>query len=116
MDLCTWKWDEGVEFEEVEHALAEKVRDNANVISVVEGVTKVNAFVSIVLVVQGQGGQNSKLDTRCVSILLDRSDDLHRALGLLLPIPCLHHFTKGPLTQRLLNRIYPDVSLCQWTT
>lgn len=52
LDLCAWKWDKAVTLQEIKDALAKQVRNDAYVISIIKGVSKVYAFVAVRLVVQ----------------------------------------------------------------
>lgn len=49
--LRAWKRYKSISFQEVEHALPEQVRDNADVVAEIERVPQVYTLVSIVLIV-----------------------------------------------------------------
>ena len=61
--MTAGKGDKLVAFEEVEDALAEQVGNDTDVVSEVEGIPEVYAFIPVVLVILGQCGKNSQLDT-----------------------------------------------------
>ena len=59
LDLTVGKRREDVALKEVKHALSEQVSDDADVISVIEAIPQMDALVPIVLVVGGEGGEDS---------------------------------------------------------
>jgi len=103
--LSAREGDKTVALQKVEDALPKQVRDDTYVISVVERVSKVYAFVAVGLVVQRQGGQHSQLNSRGITVFLHRSDDLDCALGLLLFVPRFHNFAKRSLPEELFDRV-----------
>ena len=54
LDLTAWKRYEGICLEKVKNALTEKIRDNADVVPVVEAISEVNASIPVLLVIGGQ--------------------------------------------------------------
>jgi hypothetical protein len=101
LDLAVGERDEVVALEEVEHALAQEVHDDADVASEVEAVSEVNATIPIILVIGLEGCENSKLDFAGIPILLYRSNDLYGDEFSVLPIPSLDDLTKGALSKKL---------------
>lgn len=59
-----------------------------------------DAFVPVILVVVRQRRQDTKFNTRGVSIFLHGSDDFDGTLGLFLLVPGLDDFPKGALTEQ----------------
>jgi hypothetical protein len=90
--------DETVALQEVENALPKQIRNDTYVISVVERISKVYAFIAIGLVIQRQGGQHPQFDTRGITVFLHRSNDLDCTLGLFLLVPRFHNFAKRSLS------------------
>ena len=99
LDLAAGEGDKWIRLQEVEHALAEKISDNANVIPKVKGVSEMDAFVAVCLVIQWQRWENSQLDAWGISVFLDRADYFHSALGLLLFVIGLDDFAEGALAK-----------------
>ena len=100
LDLTAWKRHEAVTLQKVEYTLAQQVRDYAYMAAKVEAVAEVYAFVPIVLVVHGKSGKNSKLDSRSITILLHRSDNLDSASCLLSFVECFDHLSEGALPEQ----------------
>ena len=76
LDLTIREGHKVVALEEIEHAAAEQVHDNADMSSVVEAVSEVDASVTVVFVVLPQSLEHTQLYPRGVSILLHGPDDL----------------------------------------
>ncbi len=72
--LTARKGHKGVAFEEIKDALTKQICDNAYVISEIEALPQVYAFISILSVVVRQSLKDSQLDPRSVSVLLHCSD------------------------------------------
>jgi hypothetical protein len=53
-------------------------------ISKIEAVPEMDAFVSVVLVIVGQGREHSKLNPRGIAVLLNRADDFDGAASFAL--------------------------------
>lgn len=53
LDLTAWKGNKTIAFQEIKHALAQQIGDYANVVSEVETVSEMNAFIAIAFVVRG---------------------------------------------------------------
>ena len=51
LNLRAGKWHKSISLEEVEDTLSQKIGDNADVVPEVEGITQMDAFVSVGLVV-----------------------------------------------------------------
>jgi hypothetical protein len=105
LDLCAREWCEGIKFQEVEHALAQEVRYYTDVISEVEAIPKMNTLVAVVFVVLCKGGEDSKFNTRSVSILLDGTDDLDSTESALNSIISLDNFSECALSEQATNLI-----------
>lgn len=99
LNLAVWKWDEVVALEEIEHALAEKIHNDANVASVVETIPQVNASVSVVLVVQPERLEYPKFDLASIAVLLYGSNDLDGNKFAAFLVFCLHHFAERALAE-----------------
>jgi hypothetical protein len=106
LNLRAGKWYKSISLEEVEDTLSQEIRDNADVVPEVEGITQVDAFVSIGLVVQRQCGENSKFNARCVTVLLHGAYYLDGTLCLSFLVKSLHDFPKGSLAQKPHDRVY----------
>lgn len=98
LDLAVGKGDEAVALEKVENALAQEIHNDADVASVVEAVSQVNASIPVFFVVGLERGQNAKLDSRGVAVFLDRSNNLDSHRLVPLHVTGLYHFAKGTLS------------------
>lgn len=99
LDMRAWEGDEAVALEEVEHALAVEVGDDADVVAEVEAVSKVDAPVDVVLVIRGQGRQHPQFDAAGIAIFWYRADDLDGALCAFPLVVGLDHLAKGALAE-----------------
>jgi len=72
---------------------------------VVEAVPQMNALVPILLVIAGEGGQNSQFDPRCIPVFLHRSNHLDRAFRTLRTVIGFHHLAERALSQQLGDAI-----------
>ena len=99
LDLTTWKRHEAIALQEIEHTLTQQIGNNANVISEVKAVPKMNTLIAIALIVRGQSRQNSQLDSGRVPVFGDGTNDLDRAARLPLLVICFDYLTKCSLTQ-----------------
>lgn len=63
----------------------------------VEAVPKVDTFVAVAFVVRSQGRQDSQLNSRCVTILLDRAYDFNCTASLALLVIGFDNFAKRAL-------------------
>ena len=99
--MAAGKRHKGVALEKVKHALSEQVRDNADVIAIVERVSKVYALVAIALVVGGERRQHSQLDARGVTVLLNGADDLDGDFLSARTVVGFDDFAKGALAEKL---------------
>ena len=99
LNLRARKRHEAVPLQEIKDALPKQICDNAYMISEVERVPKVYAFVPVRLVVELECGKDSQLYSRSVSVFLHRSNDLDCAFGFLFLVVCLYNFTKGALAE-----------------
>jgi hypothetical protein len=70
LDMSAREWREVVGLQEVEDALAVQVRDDADVVTEVEAVAKMDALVAVALVVLCKGGENSQFNPRGIAVLL----------------------------------------------
>lgn len=89
-----------IALEKVEDALAEQVCDDADVVSEVKCVPKMDAFVPVVLVVLREGGQNSQLDAASLSVFLYGANDLDGDVRVSLAVPGLDNLAEGALTKQ----------------
>lgn len=106
LDLAVRKGDEAVALEKVENALAQEIHDDANVASVIEAVSQVNASISVFLVVGLEGGQNAKLDSRSIAVFLDGTNNFNSHRLVPLQITGLYHFAKGALSKKTNNLVW----------
>jgi hypothetical protein len=106
LNLRAGKWHKSISLEEVKDTLSQKIRDNADVIPEVEGITQMDAFVSVGLVVQRQGRENSQFNARCITVLLHGAYYLDGTLCLSFLVKRLHDFPKGSLAQKPHDRVY----------
>ena len=60
MDLAVGEWNKSVALEEIEDALTEKVRNDADVTSVIKTVIQVDASISVLVVVGSECRENSQ--------------------------------------------------------
>lgn len=51
LNMTAGKWHKTIALEEIKHTLAKKVSDNTNVVSEVEAIPEMDAFVAIALVI-----------------------------------------------------------------
>lgn len=70
LDMSAREGCEVVGLQEIEDALAVQVRDDADVVTEVEAVAKMDALVAVVLVVLRKGGENSQFNPRGIAVLL----------------------------------------------
>ena len=94
------EWCELVHLQEVKDTLPVEVRDNADMISKVETVTKVDTPIAVVPVVRRQSRQDTELYPRCITVFLDGADDFDGTLGLLFTVPGFHNFTECALAKQ----------------
>jgi hypothetical protein len=86
--------------------LTVQVGDDANVISKIKAISKMNALVTILAVVLSQGLKNSKFYPTCITVLLNRANDLDSTLGVLITIISFDNLSKGSLTKKLDDFVY----------
>jgi len=98
--VSAWERCKGISFEEVEHALPEKIRDNANMIAKVETISEVYAFVPVVLVVRCQCCQHSQFYSRGVTVFRNCSYNFHGTPCALFLVHSFDDLTEGALTQK----------------
>lgn len=55
LNLTAGKWNETIAFEEVENALTKQIGDDADMVAEIKAVAKMYTFVTVALVVGGQG-------------------------------------------------------------
>jgi hypothetical protein len=106
LDLRAGKWHKSISLEEVKDTLSQKICDNADVVSEVEGITQMDAFVAVGLVVQRQSGENPQFNARCITVLLHGAYYFDGTLCLSFLVKCLHDFPKGSLAQKPHNGVY----------
>jgi hypothetical protein len=101
LDLAVGKWYEVVTLKEVEYTLAEKIHDDADVSSVIEAVSEVNAAVPVLGVVGSECLQDPEFDLTRLAVLLHGADDLDgdKLVGCLLPR--LHDLAERSLAKEL---------------
>jgi len=113
LDLTVREGHEVVALQKVEHALAEKVHNDAYMSAVVEAVPEMYAPVPVLLIVGLQRAQDPKLDLAGIAVFLDRADDLDgNAFVAASAIDGLDDFAKRALSQELVHLIYAYVSDC----
>jgi hypothetical protein len=100
LNLAVRKGDKAVALEKVENALPQEIHDDADVASVIEAVSQVDASISIFLVVGLERGQHAKLDSGSIAVFLDGSNDLDSHRLVPLQIAGLYHFAKGALSKK----------------
>lgn len=61
--LCARKRHKAVEFQKVENTLSKKIGDYTDVISKIECVPEVYAFISVVFIIESKSRQDAKLNT-----------------------------------------------------
>lgn len=98
--------DKLIALQEIKDALSEQVGDDADVVSEIKGISKMNALIAVVLVVLSKGRENSQLDARCVSVLLYRADNLDSNLRMSFPIPCLDDLAESALAKQSYDRVW----------
>ena len=81
LDLAAGEWDELIRLKKIKYRHSKEICDDADMIFIIETVSKVDAFVSVFLVVRIESGKNTKLDTRSITVLLDGTDDLDCTIG-----------------------------------
>jgi hypothetical protein len=59
LNLTAGKWDEAVGLQEIKNTLTQQVCHDADMVSEIEAVTEVNAFVSVAPIIRSQRGQHS---------------------------------------------------------
>jgi hypothetical protein len=101
LDLAAREGHKSVGLQEIEHALAQEIRYDADVISEIEAFSEMYAFVSILFVVHGQSGENPQFYLGCIPILLDRPNDLDRAFCIVLSVVRFHNLAESSLAQEL---------------
>jgi hypothetical protein len=101
LDLRTGKWHKAVAFEKIEDTLTQKISDNTDMVSKVEGVSQVDALVSVCFVVESKCGKDAQFDAASIAIFLNRSDDFDSTFRSLFLIECLNNLSKGTLTEEL---------------
>lgn len=99
LDLAAGERNKAVAFQEIKHALSEQIGDNANVVSVIEAIPQVDAFIAILLIIRRERGQHSQFDPRCIPVFLNRPDDLHCAPRFAVLIICLDYLSKCSLSE-----------------
>lgn len=106
LDVAVWEGRKRIRLEEVKDALTQQIRDDADVVPKVETVPEVDALVSVIPVVGGQGGQDPQLDPRGVAVFLDGPNDLDGTSCVLLSVVGLDHLSKCTLTQETADLIW----------
>ena len=106
LNLAVGEWHEAVSFEEVEHALAQQVHDDADVVPEVKAVPKMYTPVPVLLVVRLERLENSKLDLARISILLHGANDLDGDQLIASPVVGLDDLAEGTLAKQLDDTIY----------
>lgn len=71
LNLTAGEWNKSIALEEVEDTLSKQIGDNADMVSEIKAVSKMNAFVAVTLVVGGESGQHTQFNARGVSVFLD---------------------------------------------
>ena len=106
LDVGAREGSKTVRLQEVEDTGSEKICYNTDVVEEIEAVAQMNALVAVVLIVHGEGGQDSKFNPRSVTILLHGADDLDCTLGALSPIVSFDNLAKSTLTEKLDDLIW----------
>jgi hypothetical protein len=106
---------EAIRLKKVKHTLAVQISDDADVITPVEGVSKVYALVAVGFVVLGERVQDPEFYSRGVSVFLHSPDDLDGDLFSRSSIIGLDDFSKGALTEEADNGVYKEAH-SQWRT
>ncbi len=115
MDLAVGEGHKAVALQEIEHALAEKVHDDADVAAVVEAIAEVDAAVPVLGVVGSQRLEDPEFNLAGLAVLLYGPNDLDgdELLGGL--VPCLYDLAKRALPKQLdhliCRQIYQSRSL-----
>ena len=100
LDMRARKWNKTVRLQEVEHTLTIQVGHYADVVPVVEAVSKMDAAVEIVLVIRRQSREHTELYPGGVTILRHRADDLDRTFGVPPLVVGFDYFSEGALTKQ----------------
>lgn len=99
LDLAVGKRDEAVALKEVKDALTEKIHDDADVAAVVKAVPKVDASISVLIIIGLEGGENPQFDPGGISVFLHRSDDLDRNEFVVPSVTGLDDLSKSALSK-----------------
>lgn len=100
LDLTAWKWDEAISFEEIENALPKQIRYYADMVSKIETVSEVNAFIAVLTIVLGERRENSKLYAGGIAIFLNGADDLDSTFRTAALVVCFNYFSKCALAEQ----------------
>jgi hypothetical protein len=104
--MAVGKRDKIVPLQEVEDTLAQEVHDYADVASVIEAFSEMNASVPVDGIVGLQCCQHAEFYSASVTILLHRTDDFDgNVMTASLAIFGLDYFAKGALSEQLQNPV-----------
>ena len=106
LDLAVRKGHKVVALEEVEHALAQQVHNDADVAAEVEAVAEMDAAVPVLGIICPERLEHPQLDLARLAVFLHRADDLdgNKLVGDL--ISRLDHLAERALAEQLVYRIY----------
>jgi len=105
LDLAVGERDEIVALKKVENTLPEEIHDDANVSAVIEAISKMDATIAVVDVVQFERLQNSQLNLAGLAVLLHGADNLDGHQLVTSFVSSLHHFAKGALAKEFYHLI-----------
>lgn len=99
LDLVGWEGAEGVVLEPVVDRLSQQLKYHAHMVLVVEPLSQVQAFESVLWIIGLHGRQHSDLGLACIPVLLHCSNDLDCTVLPRLSIKTLDYFSKRALSQ-----------------
>lgn len=108
LDLAVGERHKTIALEEVEHALAEKIHDDADVPSVIEAVPEMNTPVPVLGVVGSERLEDPELDLARFPVLLYRANDLDSDKSVVDLVPGLYDLAERPLPKQLDYLVYAD--------
>ena len=85
-------------------------------VSKVEAVAKVDAFIAVLPVVLAQGRQYPQLDSGRISVFLDRSDDFDSTACTGPLVCCFNYFAESALSKEPSNLIWQTLGTCHTQT
>lgn len=106
LNLAVRERNELIAFEEIEHALAQQVHDNAYMAPVVEAVAQVNASIAILSVVRLESCENPEFYPRGIPVLLHRTNNFDGNQFISPSVACLDHFAECSLAEHLDHLVW----------